>query len=127
MFGKTTLTGTVPLTNGSGSGSNSGSDRLLSSLILRMQKKSHFFLITCLQVHHLQSNKFNFLLKSSSKMLFCRHYFSLPNTFMRKREGSGAGSGSAPLTNGSGSGSWRPNNMRIPNTGDWLPTGITSL
>jgi hypothetical protein len=51
-------------------------------------------------------------------MLFCRHYFSPLNTFMR-REGSGAGS--LPLTNGSGS--ERPNNMwilririRIPNT-----------
>ncbi len=35
-----------------------------------------------------------------------------------KREGSGAGSGSIPLTDGSGIGSVRPKNMRIriPNT-----------
>ncbi len=37
--------------------------RLLSSLTLRMQKKNIFFiffLITCLQAHHLQSEKFIF-------------------------------------------------------------------
>jgi hypothetical protein len=52
-----------------------------------MQKKnifSHFFLITCPQVHHLQSKKCNFLLKFCVKMLFCRHYFSPLNIFMRK-------------------------------------------
>ncbi len=45
--------------------------RLLSSLILRMERKnifSHFFLITCLQAHHLQSIKFNFLLKFFAKI-----------------------------------------------------------
>jgi hypothetical protein len=44
-----------------------------------------------------------------NSLSFCRHFFSPLNTFMRKREGSGAGS--APLTNGPGSG--RPKNMRI--------------
>jgi hypothetical protein len=76
------------------SGSNSGSNpdririqlriQLLSSLILRMQKKylfSYFFLITCPQAHHLQFKKFNFLLKFCNKILVCKHYFS---TFMRK-------------------------------------------
>ncbi len=45
---------------------------------------SCFFLITCPQAHHLQSQKFNFLLKFCVKILFCRHYFSPLNTFMRK-------------------------------------------
>ncbi len=48
------------------------------------KRKSYFFLITCPQAHHLQSKKFNFLLTCSLKMLFCRHYFSPLNTFMRK-------------------------------------------
>ncbi len=45
---------------------------------------SQFFLITCPQAHHLRSKKLIFLLKFCVKMLFCRHYFSLLNTFMRK-------------------------------------------
>ena len=45
---------------------------------------SYFFLRTCPQAHHLQSKKFNFLLKFCVKILFCRHYFSPLNTFMRK-------------------------------------------
>jgi hypothetical protein len=52
-----------------------------------MQKKylfSYFFLKTCPQAHHLQSKKFNFLVKFCVKILFCRHYFSPLNTFMRK-------------------------------------------
>jgi hypothetical protein len=72
------IPGSVHVTNGS------GSNRLLSSLVLRLQKKylfSYFFLITCPQAHHLQSKKFNFLLKFCVKILFSRHYF---NTFMRK-------------------------------------------
>ncbi len=36
------------------------------------------------QAHHLQSKKFNFLLKFCVKILFCRHYFSPLNTSMRK-------------------------------------------
>ncbi len=52
-----------------------------------MQKKylfSYFFLITYPQAHHLQYEKFNFLLKFCVKILFCRHYFNPLNTFMRK-------------------------------------------
>jgi hypothetical protein len=45
---------------------------------------SYFVLITCPQAHHVQSKKFNGLLKFCVKMLFCRHYFSPLNTFMRK-------------------------------------------
>jgi hypothetical protein len=43
-----------------------------------------FFLFTCPQAHHLQSKKFNFLLKFCVKILFCRHYFSPLNAFMIK-------------------------------------------
>jgi hypothetical protein len=45
---------------------------------------SYCFLIIGPQAHHLQSKKFNFLLKFCVKILFCRHYFSPLNTFMRK-------------------------------------------
>jgi hypothetical protein len=101
--------------------------RLLSSLILRMQKKlifSHFFLITFPKVHHLQSKKSNFLLKFCVKMIIFRELFQSAQHIYEKREGSGAGSGSAPVTNLTGSGSRRPKNMwilriRIPNTGLW--------
>ncbi len=45
----------------------------------------YFFLfLTCPQAHHLQSKKFNFLLKFCVKILFCRHCFSPLNIFMRK-------------------------------------------
>jgi hypothetical protein len=44
----------------------------------------YFFLITCPRGHHLQSEKFNFLLEFCVKILFRRHYFSQLNTFMRK-------------------------------------------
>ncbi len=106
----------VPLTNGSLSGSNSGSGSFF--IDFKDAKKylfSFFFLIAC-PAYQLQSKKLNFLLKLCFKILFCRHYFSPLNTFIRKRKGSGSGSGSASLTNGFGSG--RPKNMRIriPNT-----------
>jgi hypothetical protein len=49
--------------------------RLLSLSILRMQKIFVTY-ISCQQAHHLQSKKFNFLLKFCVKMLFFKHYFS---------------------------------------------------
>jgi hypothetical protein len=74
------------------------------------KKKSDFFLITCPQVHHLKSNKLNFLLKFSVKIkVILQALFQSAQHIYEKREGSGARS--APLTNGSGSG--RPKNMRI--------------
>jgi hypothetical protein len=81
----------VPLTNGSGSGSNSGFGSFP-------------------QAHYLQFKKFSFLKKFCVKILFCKHYFSPLNTFMRKGRIR-----IVPLTNGSG----RPKNIRIriPNTG----------
>ncbi len=45
----------------------------------------NFLLITCPQAHHLQSKKINFWVKFCVKILFCRHYFSLLHTFMRKK------------------------------------------
>jgi hypothetical protein len=45
---------------------------------------SYFFLITCPQANHLQTEIFNFLLDLSVKILFSRHYFSQLNTLMRK-------------------------------------------
>jgi hypothetical protein len=70
-----------------------------------------FFLITYPQAHHVQSN---LVLKCFSAAII-----SVRSHNCEKREGSGAGSGSVPLTNGSGSRSGRPKNIRIriPNTG----------
>ncbi len=74
------IPGSVPLTIGSGS--NSGSDYFLHWF--KGCKKKYFFLIICPQPHHLQTEILNFLLKFSVEILFCRHYFSPLNTFMRK-------------------------------------------
>jgi hypothetical protein len=99
------IPGSVPLTNGSGSGSGSdpapdpAPDPTPFFNDFKDAKKN--FLLTCPQAHHIQSKKLNFLLKFCVKILFCRHYFSPLNTFMRKREGSG--SGSAHLSKSSGS------------------------
>jgi hypothetical protein len=61
--------------------------RLLSSLIFKdAKKKFHIFFLTCPQAHHLQSKKFNFLLKFCFKILFCWHYLSSLHTFMRKKK-----------------------------------------
>ncbi len=62
-----------------------------------------FFLKIYPQAHHLQSSKFFFLLKFCAKILFCKHYFSLLNTFMRKRKDPEPDTDPyLPLTNGSG-------------------------
>ncbi len=55
--------------------------------------------------------KINFLLKFCVKILLCGHYFSPPNTFMRKGKDPESGSVPVPLTNGSRS--LLPKNMRI--------------
>ncbi len=99
---------------------------LLFSLILRIQKKfSYFFLITCPQAHHLQSEKFNFLLEFCVKILFCRHYLSQLNTFVRKGKDLEPDPGlnlwlvepdpdpGVPKTCGSGSGSGSPTLVTI--------------
>ncbi len=43
-----------------------------------------YFFLTCPQAHHLQSKKFNFLQKFCVKILFCSHYSSPLNTYLRK-------------------------------------------
>ncbi len=83
------IPGSIPLTDGPGSGSKSGSYFFLHWFkFLRMQKGKisfHIFLlITCQQAHHIQSKKFNFLLKFYVKILLCRHYFSPLNTSTKK-------------------------------------------
>jgi hypothetical protein len=55
-----------------------------TSFFIDFKDAKKLFLIICPQVHHLQFKKFNFLLRFGVKMLFCRHYFSPLNTFMRK-------------------------------------------
>jgi hypothetical protein len=79
------IPGSGPLTNGSGSRSNSGSDYFLHWF---KDGKNIFFDITFPQAHNLQTKKLIFLLKFCVKILFCRHYFSPLNTFMRKRKDS---------------------------------------
>jgi hypothetical protein len=68
-----------------GSGSNTGSTPFFFDF--KNAKKylfSYFFRITCPEALHHQSKKLNFLLKFCVKILFCRHFFSPLNTFMRK-------------------------------------------
>ncbi len=75
--------GSVPLTNESGSGSRS--DFFLHWLQwMKNIVFSYFFLITYPQAHYLQSKKLIISLKYCVKNLFCKHYFNLLNTFMRK-------------------------------------------
>jgi hypothetical protein len=87
------IPGSVSLTNGSGSGCGPTPDLTPFFANFKDAKEkyflSYFFLITCPHAHHLQSKKFNFLLRFCVKILFYRHYFSPLNTLMRKREGSG--------------------------------------
>ncbi len=75
------IRGSVPLTNGSGL--NSGSDSFLQWCKIFF---SHFFVVY-LPAGTLSSVlKIYFWLKFGFNILFSKHYFSLLNTFMRKRE-----------------------------------------
>jgi hypothetical protein len=58
--------------------------RLLSSVTIRMQFFSNFFL--SLNIRHIifSLKKLNFLLKFCVKILLCKHYFSPLNAFRRK-------------------------------------------
>ncbi len=59
IFVRVRIPGSVPLTYGSGSGSNSGSDFFLHWIkgCKKLMFFSYFFLITCPQAHHLQPKK----------------------------------------------------------------------
>jgi hypothetical protein len=85
-------------------------------------KNNYFFHIFSynLPTGTLSSVKINVFLKFCVKILFCKHYISPLNTFMKngkdpdpdpELDGSGSRAGSVPLTDGSGSG--RPKSMRI--------------
>jgi hypothetical protein len=105
------IRGSIPLTNGSDPDPTPFFSDFKDAKCFFLHFISYNLVPT---TYYLLSQKLNFWLKFCVKILFCKHYFSLHNTFMR--EGSGAGFGSVPLTNGSGPG--RPKNMRIrnPNT-----------
>jgi hypothetical protein len=79
------------------------------------KKNSYIFFIIYPQSHYLQSLKFNFLLKFCVKVLFCKHYFSPLNTFIRKEKDPAPDL--YPLSNGSGSGRPKYFRFRIPNIG----------
>jgi hypothetical protein len=63
---------------------------------------SHIFIIICPQANHLQTKKFDYLLKFVLNFIL-QALFQSDQHIYEKREGSGAGS--VPLTNGPGSGS----------------------
>jgi hypothetical protein len=74
-----------------------------------------FFLISNLPAGTLASVlKINFSLKFCVNNLFCKHYFSLLNTFMRKGKGSESEVGSRSVA-------LRPKDMRILRIRIWIP------
>jgi hypothetical protein len=93
------IPGSVPLTNGSRSGSRPTPYSTTFFIDFKDAKKniyfSPFFSYNLPSVTSSSAKKLNFLLKFSVKILYCRHYFSPLNTFIY--EGSEAGSGSVPL------------------------------
>ena len=127
MFQQLWLQGSMPLTDGSGSGSGSWIRILLfSSLTFKMPaknklKKKNFSAYDFLKLHLPHFSK----IKIQKESQYSRNQgFSSYFCMMIEGSGSGAGSGSIPLNSGSGSG--RPKNMwirwiririRIRNTG----------
>jgi hypothetical protein len=115
------IRGSMPLTNGSGSGSWIRI-LLFSSLIFKMPAKKNFFntifsayYFLKVHFHHFSKIKSQNESKNSRNQGFS-YYFCMMI--------EGSGSGSIPLTSGSGSGSWSPKNMwiRIRNTGKKIKT-----
>ncbi len=114
------IRGSMPLTNGSGFGSGSGSwirILLFSSLTFKMPAKTQFFNTIFsaydflkLHLHHFPKIKIQKESQNSRNKGFS-YYFCMMIEGSGSRAGSG--SGSIPLTSGSGSGSWRPKNMWI--------------
>ncbi len=131
ILGWIRIRGSMPLTNGSGSGFF-----YFRHWPSRCQQKTNFFntifsayYFLKVHLHHISKIKSQKESQNSRNQGFS-YYFCM------MIEGSGsrsrAGSGSIPLTSGSGSGYWRPKNMwiririRIRNTA-LSSTGISSL
>ncbi len=111
------IRGSMPLTNGSGSGFGSCYFRHWPS---RCKQKANLFLkvfgLSLLKVHLHNFSKIKVKKKSqSSRNRGFPYYFCLVI--------EGSGSGSIPLTNGSGSGSRSPKNIRIR----WIRTRNTAM
>ncbi len=139
ILGWIRIRGSMPLTNGSGFGSGSGSwiqILLFSSLTFKMPAKNKFFntifsayYFLKLHLHHYSKIKSQKESQNSRNPCFS-YYFCMMIEGSGSRAGSG--SGSKPLTSGSGSRSRRPKNMwirwiririwiRIRNTGGRIP------
>ncbi len=110
------IRGSMPLTNGSGSGSWIRI-LLFSSLTFKMPAKNKFFNTIFsaydflkLDLHHFSKTKIQKDSQNSGNQGFS-YYFCMIMEGSGSRAGSG--SGSIPLTSGSGSGSWRPKNTWI--------------
>ncbi len=104
------IRGSMPLTNGSGSGSWIRI-LLFSSLTFKMPTKNKFFntifsAYDFLKLHLHHFSKINIQKESQNRR---NQGFSYYFCMMI----AGSGSGSIPLTSGSGSGSWRPKNTWI--------------
>ena len=114
------IRGSMPLTNGSGSGFGSRSGSwirilLFSSLTFKMPAKNKFFntifsayYFLKLHLHHFSQMKSQKESQNSRNQGFS-YYFCM----MIEGSGSGAGSGSGSIPLTSGSGSWRPKNTWI--------------
>ncbi len=118
------IRGSMPLTNGSGSGFGSGSwirILLFSSLTFKMPAKKLFFNTIFSTYYFLKLHLYHFTkIKSQKEVLNSRNQ-GFSTYFYMIIEGSWSGSfymiiegsGSIPLTSGSGSGSGRPKNTWI--------------
>ena len=116
MFQQLWLQGSMPWTNGSGSGSWFRI-LLFSSLTFKMPAKNKFFNTIFSAYDFLKLHSHHFPKIKIPKVSQNRRNQGFSYYFCIMIEGSGsgsrAGSGSIPLTSGSGSGSWRPKNMWI--------------
>jgi hypothetical protein len=121
------IRGSMPLTNGSGSGSWIRI-LLFSSLTFKMPAKTNFFNTIFspydflkLHLHHFSKIKIQKELQNRMNQGFS-YYFCMMIEGSGSGSRAGSGSGSIPLTSGSGSGSWRPKKtwirirIRIRNT-----------
>ncbi len=106
------IRGSMPLTNGSGSESGSGSC-FFSSLTFKMPTKK-IFSFNIYSVHYfLKVHLHNFLKIKSQKESQNSRSQGFSYYFCMMTEGSGSGAGSVSIILTDGSGSRRPKNMRI--------------